>query len=89
MPFVLELSVVPNSSCDKFVVESSGVKLKITKPPIEGRANKYIIAFLAKNFACSKSSIVLKSGGKSKKKIFIFNSLDETEGKKILDKLLN
>lgn len=87
--FVLELSIVPRSSRDKFVLESSGIKLKITAPPVDGQANQKIIEILSKSFSVPKSSIKLISGIKSKKKKFLFTTLNEQEGKVLLASLLD
>ena len=84
MSFVLELTVVPRSSCNKFVQEISGLKLKITSPPVDGEANKKIIEILAKSFSCPKTSIRLISGDKSKKKKFHFLQIDPEKGQEIL-----
>ena len=84
MAFVLELTVVPRSSCNKFVQEVSGLKLKITSPPVDGEANKKIIEILVKSFSCPKTSIQLISGEKSKKKKFLFLQIDSEKGQEIL-----
>ena len=84
MSFILELTVVPRSSCNKFIQEVSGLKLKTTSPPVDGEANKKIIEILAKSFSCPKTSIQLISGDKSKKKKFLFLQIDAEKGQKLL-----
>ncbi len=88
MSFILALTIVPRSSCNKFVQESSGLKLKITSPPVDGEANKKIIDILAKSFSCPKTSIQLISGDKSKKKKFLFLQIDCEKGQELLMKLI-
>ncbi len=89
MSFTLELMVVPRSSINKLIQESNSLKLKITAPPVDGEANKEIINFLAKSFSCPKTSILLISGFKSKKKKFLFEKLSPEQGQEALNKLLN
>ena len=84
MSFILELTIVPRSSCNKFVQEVSGLKLKVTSPPVDGEANKKIIEILAKSFSCPKTSIQLISGDKSKKKKFLFLQIDIEKGEELL-----
>lgn len=86
--FTLSLTVVPRSSINKLTQESQGLKLKITAAPVDGEANKKIIEFLAKLFACPKSSIKLLSGEKSKHKRFIFEQLSEAKGQIKLQEIL-
>ncbi len=89
MSFILELTVVPRSSINKFVLEENGLKLKVTSPPVEGEANKKIIEILAKEFSCAKTSIKLHSGEKSKHKKFIFQQLSQDDGQVILNKIID
>ena len=45
------------------------VKLKINAPPVDGKANKACIKFLAEFFDLSKSRVIIISGHKSKTKL--------------------
>ena len=48
------------------------LKIKVVAPPLEGRANKECIEFLAKELGISKSGLRVISGAKSReKRIFI------------------
>lgn len=42
----------------------------INQPPLEGKANKAIVEILSKYFNVKQNSVILISGGKSKKKVF-------------------
>ena len=44
------------------------LKIKVNAAPIEGKANKRLIEFLAKEFGVSRSAVVLESGHTSKSK---------------------
>ncbi|MGL4388586.1 MAG: DUF167 domain-containing protein [Brevinema sp.] len=83
--FVLEIIVVPRFSRDKLIKEDARIKLKITAPPVDGQANKKIIDFLAKHFSVPKTSISLVFGEKSSKKKFLFSTLSEKQGIKLLE----
>ena len=52
--------------------EGAGAQLKIAvqAPPIEGRANEALIAFLAATFGLPKSAVELVSGVLSRSKVF-------------------
>ena len=45
-------------------------KVQVADPPVQGRANRAIIALLSEYFNVSKSQIKLLSGFSSKKKVF-------------------
>lgn len=70
---VLCVKLVPNSSHSKIIDFSSEyLRIKISSPPIEGKANSELISFISKTFQINKSKIQIISGEKSKlKKILI------------------
>ena len=45
------------------------VKLAITAPPVDGKANEAVIAFLAELFGVAKSSITIVSGETGRNKV--------------------
>lgn len=60
---VLALKVQPRASKDGFgEVLGDRLKLRITAPPVDGKANAHLIAYLAKLFDVPKSSVELESG---------------------------
>jgi len=50
-------------------VEGNQVTIGVKSKPIKGKANKEIIKKLAKHFGVSSSSVTIRSGQKTKKKI--------------------
>ena len=50
-------------------VEGKQVTIGVKSKPIKGQANKEIIKKLAKHFGVSSSSVTIRSGQKTKKKI--------------------
>ncbi len=73
------IRVIPNSSkCELAGIFDDCLKIKLTVPPIEGRANKECIKFLSKLLNVPKTSIEIISGQTSKNKtIFIWGNSDE------------
>jgi uncharacterized protein (TIGR00251 family) len=51
------------------------LKIAVQAPPIEGRANEALIAFLAKTFDLPKSSVALVSGALSRSKVFLLRGI--------------
>ena len=60
---LLSCHLQPKAAKDEIVgLHGDSVKIRITAPPIEGRANAHLIKFLAKQFAVTKRDITILSG---------------------------
>ena len=67
----IQVSVKPNSKQEFVGIGDDGVYIvRVNAPPVEGKANKRVIELLAKEFGVSKSKVTLRSGHKSKIKVF-------------------
>ncbi len=65
----LDLYIQPKASRDTICgLHGDELKLAITAPPVEGKANKAVIAYLAKLFGVSKSCVSIVSGLQSRHK---------------------
>jgi hypothetical protein len=60
---LLRIKVQPRASSDALAeIIGDALKVRITAAPVDGKANKHLIAFLAKAFKVAKSDIELLSG---------------------------
>lgn len=60
---ILNIRVQPRAANDAFAeVLDDRIKVRITAPPIDGKANKHLIGFLAKTFKTAKSNISITTG---------------------------
>jgi len=67
---LIKVYLQPSSSKNEIVGPyRDGIKVKVTVPPIEGKANEALIKFLAKEFKVSASSIEILKGHKSREKM--------------------
>ncbi|HPT42140.1 MAG TPA: DUF167 domain-containing protein [Candidatus Gastranaerophilaceae bacterium] len=73
----LQIKVIPNSSKNEIIFEQNFVKIKLTAPPVENKANKALIEFLAKKLKTAKSNIQIIKGETSKEKTLLISSIDE------------
>jgi uncharacterized protein len=63
------IRVLPRSSkCELAGLQGDALKIRITAPPVEGRANEACIRFLASLFNVGKNRIAIEAGHKSKNK---------------------
>ena len=82
---IVKVKIVPGSSKNKIIgVYNDSLKITITAPPVEGKANKKCIAYLAKYFDVAKSKIEIISGQTSKNKLIKIYDISQKE---FLDKL--
>jgi uncharacterized protein (TIGR00251 family) len=58
----LRIKVKPNSKTDQVITDSDGWKIKIKAQPVEGKANKYLIEYLAEVLKLPKSKVILLKG---------------------------
>jgi uncharacterized protein (TIGR00251 family) len=55
--------IKPNSKIDKITINSDGsLRIKIKAPPVDGKANEYLIGYLAEIFDLPKKNIQIISG---------------------------
>ncbi|MBI2410768.1 MAG: YggU family protein [Candidatus Kerfeldbacteria bacterium] len=60
---LLYIRVVPNSSRNQVVgVQANRLKIKLTAPALEGRANAALVKFLAEVLNCSPAAIQMTHG---------------------------
>lgn len=68
---LLQLRVQPRAGKDAFVCPyGEQYKIRITAPPVDGKANKHLIDFLARSFGVGRDQVTLISGESSKNKGF-------------------
>jgi uncharacterized protein (TIGR00251 family) len=68
--FILKVYLQPKSSKNEVVGPyRDGIKVKVTAPPVEGKANESLIRFLAREFGISPSSIEMTRGHHGREKI--------------------
>lgn len=65
----LHIYLQPRASSDKVIgIHDDCLKIRLTAPPIEGRANAYLIKFLAKCFKVPEQRVNITQGEQSRKK---------------------
>jgi uncharacterized protein (TIGR00251 family) len=94
MPFVLQaengellllVHIQPKASKTRIVGLHDGrLKVAVASPPVDGKANKEIIAFLARVFGIKKHALRLKSGAQSRRKVIAIDSFAIDEARSVL-----
>lgn len=66
---VLFCHLQPKASKDEFAgLHGERLKIRITAPPIDGKANRHLTKFLAKQFGVGQRQIIISSGETGRKK---------------------
>lgn len=66
---VLRLRVQPRASKDEWAgLYQDRIRIRITAPPVEGKANTHLIRFVAEEFGVAASRVRLESGTASRGK---------------------
>ncbi len=74
---ILSVKVIPNSSKNAIVgIENNALKVRLNATPEKGEANEELIAYLAKTWKLSKSSISIHSGKTSRHKKILIRGLE-------------
>lgn len=60
------------------------LKVAVHAPPIEGRANEALIAFLAEYFSIARRDVMLVSGELSRSKVFLLRGVTLQQAQRIV-----
>jgi uncharacterized protein len=77
---VFRIRVVPRASrCESAGFQDDALKLRITAPPVEGKANEACVALLAELFGLKKARIAIIGGHASRTKTVAVDGVKATE----------
>ena len=67
---ILDVHVQPRASKDEIVGYHGGrLKIRVTAPPVDGKANAALIEFLAERLGVARAQVALKSGQTNRRKV--------------------
>ena len=73
---ILTLKISPNAGKNEIIKSADGIKVKITAQPVDGKANKALIEYLAKQLKVPKTSIEIVRGETAKEKTLLLKLSD-------------
>jgi len=65
----LQIKVIPGAKRNLFKEQGDTIKVYLTAPALEGRANEALVDFLAEHFRIKTSTIEIVKGLKSRHKV--------------------
>ena len=67
---ILQVKVKPNARASSLTRSPDGTWLaQLSSPPVDGKANKELIALVAAEFGCPKSAVSIRSGASARMKL--------------------
>jgi uncharacterized protein (TIGR00251 family) len=67
---VLQIRVKPNARASLLEQKPDGTwAAQLKSPPVDGKANKELIALVAGHFGCGKAAVTIKSGASGRMKL--------------------
>lgn len=67
---MLQIKVKPRARISALTKLPDGTWVaKLKSPPVEGRANKELIALVAEHFGCQKGAVVIRTGAAGRTKL--------------------
>jgi len=86
---LLRLHVQPRAAANGLAgLQGDMLKLRLTTPPVDGKANQAVITYLAKLFHLPKSALTIKSGQQSRSKTVVITGADAHQVRSTLAALL-
>ncbi len=87
---LIRIQAVPRASKTEIVdIHQDRCRIRVKAPPVDGEANKELIAALAKIFKITKKMVILESGQRGKQKCFLLSGLTEDKTGEILAEVLS
>ena len=84
---IIQVKVVPRSSSNIIISEEKGVfKIKLTAPPVEGKANTALKQLLSKRLGVPKGNVEIISGQRSRVKSVRIHGLSFKDVNNLLKK---
>ncbi|VAW68351.1 hypothetical protein MNBD_GAMMA09-201 [hydrothermal vent metagenome] len=85
----LKVILQPGASKEMIVGPYQGsLKVKVNSRPVEGAANKNLVALISKSMHVAKSSIVIKQGKTSRSKVLLIKGITMNEADKYIDAVI-
>ena len=84
----LAVKVIPRAKKNEIsqVMADGTIKIKLTAPPVEGKANKALIKFLSRSLQIPTQDIEIISGSKSRNKVVLLKGFDEKNTQLMIEK---
>ncbi len=85
----LAVFVQPRSSRNRIAgVHDGALKIALTAPPVDGKANRAVVVFVAKFFGLPRSNVSLLQGASSRSKLLVLTGIGLDAARRLLAEVL-
>jgi len=82
----LSIRIQPRASKNEITrMENSGLKIRLTAPPVDGAANEALIRLLADTLSVTRSQVEIVSGHTSRDKIVRISGVGKADAERLLN----
>lgn len=82
---LLNIWAQPGAKKNMVVGEMDGaIKIKVAAPPVDGKANKELVTFIAKKLGLKKNAVTIESGEKSRRKTISIEGMEADDARRKL-----
>jgi uncharacterized protein (TIGR00251 family) len=86
----VSLLIQPRASRDEIAsITGDALKIRLTSPPLDDRANRQCVEYLAKRLGLKKRQLELIQGNKSRRKVIRITGLSLTEADALFEAILS
>ncbi len=79
---MLKVRVVPGARKSEFAGEAAGrLRVRLQAPPVEGKANRELTRFIARQLGMKKNRVSLSGGEKSREKTVLLEGISLAEAR--------
>ena len=76
----ISVRVYPGTATNEVVDFTDGIlRIRVAAPPVKGKANKELVAFLSKVLGIGKSSLTIVKGHSSRNKVIAIDGLSQAD----------
>lgn len=85
----MSVRVLPGARKSALAGEENGrLKVRLQAPPVEGKANKALIAFLAGELGLKKNRVELRTGHRSRDKLVLLKGMGPRQAADMIESVL-
>lgn len=84
-----KVKVVPKAKKDQILgfMGDGSLKIQLTAPPVDGKANQALVKLLAKTFSVTASQVIITSGKRARRKLIKIDGITPQEYHTLVDAL--
>ncbi len=81
----IQVKVQPRASCNEVVgITEEYLRIRLTAPPVDGKANKQLVKFLGQLFRCGAGKVRILHGTSGRCKLVEIDGISEDDARRLV-----